>query len=176
MLDHVSEALAAAGGAAVVAAVGADAWVEMRPTVARWAGRGDARREQAELDRLDETAAILRDADADADADADSDADTEGRGRVRRRQEMYWRRRIEAVLESLRAAERVAAADELRELLARHARYAHHAPSGSVRAGSGGLAVGGDVVIRAEGGAVAAGMVQGIAGLSRPRTPVQHQG
>ncbi|MFE7114845.1 hypothetical protein ACFU99_05400 [Streptomyces sp. NPDC057654] len=138
MLDRVLEVLAAAGGAAVAAAVGAGAWAVMRRAVARWAGRGDARREPAELDRLDETAAALRDTGPDTDTDTypDTYADTDPEER----------------------------------------RQARHAPSGDVRAGSGGLAVGGDVAIHAEGGGIAAGIVQGGARLGRPRVPAPRLG
>jgi hypothetical protein len=80
-------ALAAAGGTAVVQAAGTDAWTGFRQAVARWFGRGDAQREQAELERLDQTAAALETADP-------TQAD-----RVRISSEAAWHARIEAALE-----------------------------------------------------------------------------
>ncbi|MFZ3474947.1 hypothetical protein ACODT3_01270 [Streptomyces sp. 4.24] len=60
MLERAWAALAAAGGAAVVQAAGTDAWTGLRQAVAGWFARGDARREQAALERLDQTADALR--------------------------------------------------------------------------------------------------------------------
>lgn len=89
MLDQALTALAAAGGAAVVQAAGTDLWTGLRQAVAGWFGRGDAEREQAELQRLDRTAAELRSAPAD-------EAE-----RLRIRAEAAWQARMEALLENL---------------------------------------------------------------------------
>ncbi|WP_086786092.1 hypothetical protein [Streptomyces caniscabiei] len=151
-------AAAAAGGIAVVQAAGTEAWTGLRKAIARWFGRGDEQREQAELERLDQTASAIE----------ASDADTVDRVRIR--QEAAWQTRIEATLESLGEAERDQAADELRALLAQHT------PHGGVSAGQGGLAVGGDVDIRAEGGSIAAGIINGGVQIGRPLAPDPSQG
>ncbi|MGW7724996.1 hypothetical protein ACWGJ6_16780 [Streptomyces canus] len=158
MLDQVLTALAASGGTAVVAAAGTDVWGALRQAVARWFGRGDAQREQAELERLDQTAAALQSADS---AEAE---------RARIRQEASWQARIEAALESLSEGERDQAASRLRALLAQHA------PQSTATAGPGGLAVGGDVDIRADGGSIAAGVIHGGAHIDTPREPDPSQG
>jgi hypothetical protein len=158
MLDQVFTALAASGGTAVVTAAGTDAWAGLRQTVARWFGRGDAQREQAELERLDQTRAVLQAADP---AEAE---------RARIRLEASWQARIEAVLESLSEVERDQAADQLRGLLAQHA------PQGAATAGTGGLAVGGNMDIRAAGGSIAAGVIHGGAHIGTPPVPDPSQG
>ncbi|MDX3587280.1 hypothetical protein [Streptomyces europaeiscabiei] len=158
MLEEALVAAAAAGGIAVVQAAGTEAWTGLRQAIARWFGRGDEQREQAELERLDQTASAIE----------ASDADTVDRVRIR--QEAAWQARIEATLESLGEAERDQAADELRALLAQHT------PHGGVSAGQGGLAVGGNVDIRAEGGSIAAGVIHGGAQIGRPLAPDPSQG
>lgn len=142
MLDQALTALAAAGGAAVVQAAGTDLWTGLRQAVAGWFGRGDAEREQAELQRLDRTAAELRSAPAD-------EAE-----RLRIRAEAAWQARMEALLENLGEVERSRAAEELRTLLAEQ-----NARGGGPTTGSGGVAVGGDLDIRADGGSIAAGVI-----------------
>ncbi|MFD5736432.1 hypothetical protein ACFWIY_27025 [Streptomyces sioyaensis] len=147
MLDQALIALAAAGGTAVVTAAGTDAWAGLRRAVAHWFSRGDALREHAELERLDQTATALQPTDP---AEAE---------RARIRQEASWQVRIEAMLESLDDAERDQAADQMRSLLAQHV------PQGSVSAGpgtvtvsDGGVAVDGDLSVTASGaGAIAVG-------------------
>ncbi|MFF4137968.1 hypothetical protein ACFY1B_42290 [Streptomyces mirabilis] len=158
MLDQALTALAASGGTAVVTAAGTDAWVGLRQAVARWFGRSDVQREQAELERLDQTGAAMR---AAAPAEAE---------RARIRLEASWQARIEAVLESLSESERDQAADQLRGLLAQHA------PQGPVTAGQGGLAVGGNIDIRADGGSIAAGVIHGGAHTGPPPLPDPSQG
>lgn len=158
MLDQVLTALAASGGTAVVTAAGTDAWAGLRQAVARWFGRGDEQREQAELERLDQTGSALQAADP---AEAE---------RARIRLEASWQARIEAVLESLSEGERDKAADRLRGLLAQHA------PQGTVTAGPGGLAVGGNIDIRADGGSIAAGVIHGGAHTGTPPVPDPSQG
>ncbi|MFC9545848.1 hypothetical protein ACFTXK_14565 [Streptomyces sp. NPDC056956] len=158
MLDQVLIALAASGGTAVVTAAGTDAWAGFRQAVARWFGRGDEQREQAELERLDQIGAALQAADP---AEAE---------RARIRLEAFWQARIEAVLESLSEGERDQAADRLRGLLAQHA------PQGAVTVGPGGLAVGGNIDIRAEGSSIAAGVIHGGAHTGTPSVPDPSQG
>ncbi|BDM69738.1 hypothetical protein HEK616_32250 [Streptomyces nigrescens] len=158
MLEEALVALAATGGSAVVQAAGTEAWAGLRQAVARWFGRGDGRRQQGELERLDRTATALQTTDG---AEAE-------RGRLRL--EATWQARIEAVLESLDEAERDRAADELRSLLAQHA------PGSGVSAGPGSLAVGGTANIRAEGGSIAAGVIHGGAHIGNPQLPDPSQG
>ncbi|MFC8851517.1 hypothetical protein ACFT5D_00415 [Streptomyces sp. NPDC057144] len=158
MLEQALTALAAAGGTAVVQAAGTDAWTELRQAVARWFGRGDRQRERVELERLDQSAGELEMAEA---------AMVE---RERIRQEAAWQTRIEAMLENLDDTERAQAAEELRTLLAQHT------PQGGALAGQGGLAVGGNVDIRAEQGSIAAGVIHGGAHIGRPPAPDPTQG
>ncbi|MFF2927627.1 hypothetical protein ACFVTP_35400 [Streptomyces celluloflavus] len=153
MLEQALAALAAAGGAAVVQAAGTDAWAGLRQAMARWVGRGHVQRERTELERLDRTAGELEVAEA---AEAE---------RVRVRQEAAWQARIEALLESLDDIERIRAAEELRALLAQHT------SRGGVSAGSGGLAVGGNMEVHAEQGSIAAGLLHGGAHVSPPQVP-----
>ncbi|WP_326697757.1 hypothetical protein OG909_10675 [Streptomyces sp. NBC_01754] len=158
MLEQALTALAAAGGTAVVEAAGTDVWAGLRGAMARWFGRGDGQRERAELERLDETAGELTTADAAVMA------------RARISQEAAWKARIEGRLESLDDTERAQAIEEL------HALLAQHAPKSAVSAGQGGLAAGGNMDIRAEGGSVAAGILHGGAHLSSPPVPDPSQG
>jgi hypothetical protein len=146
MLPEALTALSAAGGAAVAQAAGTDAWTTFRARLARWFGRGDEEREQAELERLDQTATTLDGADE----------------AQRVREETRWQTRIEALLESLPEDERTALATELKALLP--------------QAAPGGVTSGRDTTIRAEGpGSVAAGVIHGGVTItnapSRPRPP-----
>ncbi|WP_405554025.1 hypothetical protein [Streptomyces sp. NBC_01171] len=105
MLFEAMTALAAAGGSAVVQAAGTDAWNGFRGRVAALFGRGDARREAAELERLDHTAQVLTAGGEEAPAQ-------------RARQEGAWQARFEGLLENLDEAERDQVVGELRSLLA----------------------------------------------------------
>jgi hypothetical protein len=145
--------LASAGGQAVIAAAGTDAWNGFRHAIARWFGRGDAQRKQAELERLDQTATALQAAEPDQVE------------QTRIRQEASWQTRIEGMLENLDEAERKHAADQLGALLEQFV------PQGGVSAGPGGVAVGGDMSISAEHGSVASGVVQGDVHVGRPIEP-----
>ncbi|MGW6360163.1 hypothetical protein ACWFR5_34610 [Streptomyces sp. NPDC055092] len=138
MLSEAMTALAAAGGTAVVQAAGTDAWTGVRQQVASWFGRGNPQREHAELERLDQTVGEL---------EAAQPTEVE---RVRIRQEAAWQGRMEALLESLENIEQARVADELRTLLAQQASHS------VVSAGQNGLAVGGDVDVRADRGSAAA--------------------
>jgi hypothetical protein len=154
VLAEAMTALASAAGAAVVNAAGTDAWESFRRQVARWFARGDHRREPAELERLDKTAADLEAIDAGGDE------------RARIRLEALWQARVEGLLESLEQAEREQAATQLRGILDEQAKV-----SPSVSAGPGGLAAGGKVVIRADGGSIAGGVIHGGASIGNPRQP-----
>jgi hypothetical protein len=149
-------ALAAAGGTAVVQAAGTDAWTGVRQQVARWFGRGNPQREQAELERLDQTAGQL---------EAAGPAEVE---RVRICQEAAWQGRIEVLLESLEVIERARIVDELRSLLAQQTSHR------SVSAGQSGLAVGGNVSVQADHGSAAA-VTMGDVSLGNPSQPGPHQ-
>ena len=131
-------ALASAGGTAVVQAAGKDAWTGFRVRVAKWFGRGDTEREQAAVERLDRTAAVL---------EAAGPGEVE---RVRAGQEASWQTMFEILLEGLDSEEQQQASDELREVLA------DFAGGQAVAVGRGAVAVAGDVDIHAETGGAAA--------------------
>ncbi|MFG3255742.1 hypothetical protein [Streptomyces sp. NPDC048172] len=147
-------ALAASGGTALVQAAGTDAWQSLRDGVARWFGRGDDRREGLALERLDRTEAAVRDGDPEARAE----------------QRAAWRGRFADLLEELDEEERESAASELRELLGRHG------AGPGVSAGAGGVAVGGDFRVTAEGGSFATGVHHGDVTIQGPPEPDQGQG
>lgn len=102
MLAETFAALAQAGGAAVVQAVGTDMWMAFRRQTAGLFGRGNTQREQTELERLDRTASALEAADENEIL----------------RQETSWRTRFEMLLENLDDPEREQATNELRALIA----------------------------------------------------------
>lgn len=106
MLVEGLMAVAAAGGGAIVQAAATDAWVGMRSGVARILGRGDTVREQAELERLDQTRAEL-----------ESAADGAGAERVQTVLVTRWQTRLEMLLEQLPEGERQQVAAELQALV-----------------------------------------------------------
>ncbi|MFB7083092.1 hypothetical protein [Streptomyces sp. NPDC056308] len=106
-------AAAAAGGGAIVQAAGTDAWNGIRGAVARLIGRGEAGREQAELERLDRTRAVLEAAQ-----------DGEESERVQIAQVAAWQTRLETLLEGLPAAEQAQVVAELEALVAQAAAQA----------------------------------------------------
>ncbi|TJZ55711.1 hypothetical protein FCH28_10365 [Streptomyces piniterrae] len=161
MLAEALTALATAGGTAVVQAASTEEWTTFRRRLAGWFGRGDTERERAELARLEQTAAALEAAGPD-------EAE-----RVRIRQEAGWEARFATLLESLEDGERERVAAELRALLEEHQR---DMAAGGVSAGAGGLAVGGNVEIRAEGGSIAAGVINGGAQIGPRPSPDPSQG
>ncbi|MCM2388291.1 hypothetical protein [Streptomyces albipurpureus] len=161
MLPETMTALAAAGGTAVVQAAGTDAWAEFRQRVARWLSRGNAQRETAELERLDQSADALETAATTGLTEAE---------REHIRQESGWHARIEALLESLDVTEQKQAAEELRAVLARHS------VPGGVSAHQGGLAVGASMGISAEQGSIAAGVIHGGAHIGPTPSPAPSQG
>ncbi|MFJ2008602.1 hypothetical protein [Streptomyces chartreusis] len=158
MLAEAMTALAAAGGTAVVQAAGTDVWTGFRQQVATWFGRGDVQRERTELDRLDQTAAVLEAAEG-------QQAEL-----VRLRQEASWAAWFIALLESLTEDQREHAAAELRNLIAQHF------PQGGVSAGQSGIAAGRDVNVRAEQSSVAAAVLHGDVNMSTPPRPDPSQG
>ncbi|WP_406291605.1 hypothetical protein [Streptomyces sp. NBC_00624] len=100
-------ALAGAGGGAIVQAAGTDAWNGIRGGVARLFGRGESGREQAELERLDRTRAVLE--------AAQDGNETE---RVQIAQAAVWQTRLETLLEELPETERQQVVAELKALVA----------------------------------------------------------
>lgn len=131
----------------------------IKAAVARWFSRGDAEREQAERERLDRTAEELRAAPEGAAGE-----------RVLARQEGAWLGRFEDRYDSLDQDQRAQALAELRTMLAEHASGA------TATAGSGGLAVAGDVRIQADQGSIAAGVLHGGASISTPSQPTSPRG
>ncbi|MFG2865971.1 hypothetical protein [Streptomyces sioyaensis] len=99
-------AVAAAGGGAIVQAAGTDAWAGIRSGVARILGRGEAGREQAELERLDQTRAELESAGAGA-----------GSERAQTVLATRWQTRLEMLLEQLPEDEQQQVAVELQALV-----------------------------------------------------------
>ncbi|SFL89772.1 hypothetical protein [Streptomyces pini] len=173
MLEQALAALAAAGGTAVVQAAGTEAWTTVREAVARWFGRGDERRERAELERLDHTAAELEPGGPEPGRGGGQEpgAAGAGAGAARIRQEAAWQARFENLLESVDGDERARLAGELRALLERHFPAT---PATGPSVGRDGMAVGGDVHVRADGG-VAGGVIHGGAH-AHPRPPGPAQG
>ncbi|MFD8639529.1 hypothetical protein ACFV14_04380 [Streptomyces zaomyceticus] len=106
MLVEGLMAVAAAGGGAIVQAAATDAWAGMRSGVARILGRGDTGREQAELERLDQTRAEL-----------ESAGDGAGAERVQTVLVTRWQTRLEMLLELLSEGERQQVAAELQALV-----------------------------------------------------------
>ncbi|GFE19519.1 hypothetical protein Sgleb_75660 [Streptomyces glebosus] len=144
----------------MVQAAGTDLWAGFRQRVARLLGRGDTQREQTEWERLDRTAAaaVVRAVGQDAEE------------RTLTIEEISWRTRFETFLENSRAEERDLAAAELRALLADATR-----PT-DTSASAGGFAARGKVDIHAEGGAIAAGVINGEVRLGTPWQPGPSQG
>lgn len=105
MLAEALTALAVSGGTAVVQAAGTDVWVNLRGRLAGVLGRGDERREQAELERLDQTAAEL-------EASTQEEVSL-----VQARHAGMWQSRLEVWFESLNDEERADAVVEIRRLL-----------------------------------------------------------
>ncbi|MFE5482381.1 hypothetical protein [Streptomyces sp. NPDC056527] len=106
MLVEGLMAVAAAGGGAIVQAAATDAWAGIRSGVARILGRGDTGREQAELERLDQTRAEL-----------ESVGDGVGAERVQTVLVTRWQTRLEMLLEQLPEGERQQVAAELQALV-----------------------------------------------------------
>ncbi|MFD8982006.1 hypothetical protein [Streptomyces sp. NPDC059564] len=154
MLAESLMALAAAGGSAVVQAATTDAWAGFRVRLARWFGRGNERREQVQLERLDRTLAEL----------------TAGGGAERELLAREWRTRFEELLEDLDDSEREVAAAELGDLLE------ERAGASGVSARAGGVAAGRDISVKAEGGSIAAASLQGGAYIGHPPVPDPSQG
>jgi hypothetical protein len=121
LLAEALTALAQAGAAGIVQAVGTDVWASVRRRTAGLFGRAGNVGEQAELDRLDRTAAAL---------------DTGDEQEVVR-QEAAWEARFEMLLEGLEDdAERERFAAELRALVAEIEQARTPAPGGTTVAGN----------------------------------------
>ncbi|MFC8726436.1 hypothetical protein [Streptomyces bacillaris] len=157
MLFESLAALAAAGGAAVVQAVGTDAWVMTRERVAGLFSRGDGQRGTAELTRLDQTARELN-------------AAGPGDGSMTVYWQSAWQARLEMLLDSLPEAEREQATQTLQGLIQT---VGTAASSSSVTAGDQGVAAAGNVSIDAQGGSVAGAVisVEGDVRLGGPFVP-----
>ncbi|WP_326737674.1 hypothetical protein [Streptomyces sp. NBC_01022] len=106
MLVEELVAVAAAGGGAIVQAAGTDAWNGVRGGFGRLFGRGEAGRERAELERLDQTRAVLETAREGEEAE-----------RVEIAQVSRWQTRLEALLEDLPEAEQRQVVAELQALV-----------------------------------------------------------
>ena len=151
MLDETLIALAGAAGTAVAAAAGTDVWASVRGRLAGILGRGEGEDAEQALARSDRTVAAL--------------GGTEGAdGERRRRLEGVWQERFESLLEPLTADDRIEVASQLRELIA----LAQSA--GGVAAGDGGISIGGNVDMRAEGGSAAA-LRMGTVNIGNPPQP-----
>lgn len=144
MLAEALLAVAAAGGTAVVQAAGTQAWEGLRNGLAQLLGRGETERERAEIERLDQTVVELAAAEESGEAE-----------RVRAYQEAVWQTRLETLLEELPVREREAVSAELQTVIDQAA-----AVRGvDVKAGQRGLAVGGDLDMRADRNSLAGGVV-----------------
>ncbi|MCX4673575.1 hypothetical protein OG453_44270 [Streptomyces sp. NBC_01381] len=154
MLPEALMVVASAAGTAVVQAAGTDAWVGLRARVSRVFSRGDAAAALVVLERLDRTAAAL---------DAGG---LEEITQVRSRLEASWQARFEDLLETLDETDRLVVAEQLRELVVLPPEGA-----GGAWAGDAGLAISGNVEIRAEGGSVASGVVHGDISMGDPSQP-----
>lgn len=107
MLAEGLIAVAAAGGGAIVQAAGTDAWNGIRNGVAKLFGRGESTREQVELERLDQTRAVLEAAEEGEEAQ-----------RVQIAQVARWQARLETLLEELPEEEQRLVLSELQALVA----------------------------------------------------------
>lgn len=141
MLDQALMALASAAGVAVAQSAGTDAWRSFRERVARLFGGSSApdAAQAVVLERLDRTAAELESTDA---------REVE---RVREMVAVSWRARFQDLLEDLDDPDREQAVDQLRELVA----LIQQSTGGAI-AGNEGVAIGGDVHVRAEQNSAAA--------------------
>ncbi|MFJ4633374.1 hypothetical protein [Streptomyces sp. NPDC088847] len=128
----------------MVQAVGTDAWAAVRHQTALLLGRGDAERQQAELQRLDQTEAGL--------------SSSQNLQRPPAYWEGMWRAHLEEFLGRLSAEELGRATAELDSLVRQFGTPARTEPTQS--ATHGGLATGKDVSVRAEGGSVAGGVLR----------------
>ncbi|MFJ4836359.1 hypothetical protein ACIP79_41680 [Streptomyces sp. NPDC088747] len=145
----------------MVQAVGTDAWAAVRHQTALLLGRGDAERQQAELQRLDQTEAGLSSSQ-----------------NLQRPPAYYWegmwRAHLEEFLGRLSAEELSGATAELDSLVRQFGTPARAEPTSATH---GGLAAGKDVSVRAEGGSVAGGVLRVDGGIQLsppfPRGPQQ---
>ncbi|QES10838.1 hypothetical protein DEJ44_27445 [Streptomyces venezuelae] len=152
--------LATTSGTAVIQAAGTDAWTGLRERVARLFGRRSERAEQATLERLDRTAAELEGA-------TDDSAE-----QIQATLRSSWRDRLVELLEELDDTQRDEVAEELRQIVAASGA---RPPASAPTAGDGGIAVGGSINNRADGGSIAAAVINGGVTLG-PSQPGRSQG
>ncbi|MDF4253668.1 MinD/ParA family protein [Streptomyces sp. WMMB303] len=117
MVDDASRSAAAAAGAAVVEAMGSEAWYSVRSFAARLLSRGDPRAEEAHAVRLDRDLALLMEARDE---------------RTRIRLEAAWQTRFEMLLETAPESETSELVEQLDHVVLRHP-YAVTAVSGPVQ-------------------------------------------
>ena len=151
MLPEALDALAAAGGTAVVQAAGTDFWVAFRDQIARIFSRDGRHDAMKVMMRLDESATALAQA-----------AET-GVGQVRARVEVSWQTRLQDLFESLDDSGRQEIANQLRELV----NMAKQQAVGGPVVGSG-IALGSNAEIHATGGSVVSGVIHGDVKLKNP--------
>ncbi|MFI9114232.1 hypothetical protein [Streptomyces venezuelae] len=161
MLSEALTVLATTSGTAVIQAAGTDAWTGLRERVARLFGRRSERAEQATLERLDRTAAELEGA-------TDDSAE-----QIQATLRSSWRDRLVELLEELDDTQRDEVAEELRQIVA--AASGARPPASAPTAGDGGIAVGGSINNRADGGSIAAAVINGGVTLG-PSQPGRSQG
>ncbi|MFC9391199.1 hypothetical protein [Streptomyces venezuelae] len=160
MLSEALTVLATTSGTAVIQAAGTDAWTGLRERVARLFGRRSERAEQATLERLDRTAAELEGA-------TDDSAE-----QIQATLRSSWRDRLVELLEELDDTQRDEVAEELRQIVAASGA---RPPASAPTAGDGGIAVGGSINNRADGGSIAAAVINGGVTLG-PSQPGRSQG
>ena len=165
MLTEALEALAAAGGTAVVQAAGTDLWVTFRERVVSLLGRGHPQQTEITLGQLDQSAATLELIGGSSGGEADAE-------RARSRVEVSWQTRFTDLLEGLDPGQREEAAQGLQELVT----LAQNQAQRGVSVSGGAMAVGGDVAIHAEGGSVAAAVIHGGVRIGNPPEPGADQG
>lgn len=163
MLPELLAGLAASGGTAVVTSAGTDLWAGTRTAVARVFGR--VGQEEDALRRLDRTSAALTEAASAAASTAAGSGDTEHLERqerlerLREDQRLAWRTRFTDLLSDLAEQESDSALNEAAESL--RALIARTVPQAGAGTDAAGALLARDVRIRADGGSVAAGVVNG---------------
>jgi hypothetical protein len=130
----------------------------IKAAVARWFSRGDDDAEQTVLSRLDRTADVL----------GAAPEGPEGEG-VLNSQHERWVGRFEDAYSDWDGDQQAVALEELRSLLEEHARAA------GAQSGDGGVSVAGNMSIKAEGGSIAAAIINGGASIGSPSQPTSSQ-
>lgn len=143
--------LAQAGAAALATAAGTQLWDTARTTLARLFAYRSQRAEDNALDQLDKTREQL------AQATPEEREKIEGR----------WRDRLEDLLAELDEDDRAQAAERINVL----AEQAQHEGGGVTQAREGSMAAGRDLNIKAEGGSIVAGRIDGGITMGNPPPP-----